>query len=47
VPFNKKLVSVIAIGYPNEAPVHTRKKLSDFVFFEKHGNKKGLIEFKE
>jgi len=38
---------VIAIGYPNEAPVHTRKKLSDFVFFEKHGNKKGPIESKE
>ena len=47
IPFNKKLVSVIAIGYPNETPVHTRKKLADFVFFEKHGNKKGPIEFKE
>ena len=47
IPFNKRLVSVIAIGYPKETPVHTRKKLSDFVFFEKHGNKKGPIEFKE
>jgi nitroreductase len=47
IPFTKKLVTVLAIGYPAEAPVHTRKKLSDFVFFEKHGNKKGSIEFKE
>jgi nitroreductase len=47
IPFTKKLVTVLAIGYPAETPVHTRKKLSDFVFFEKHGNKKGPIEFKE
>ena len=47
IPFNKKLVSVLAIGYPAESPVHTRRKLQDFVYFEKHGNKKGPISFKE
>ncbi len=47
IPFTKRLVSVLAIGYPDEAPVHTRKKLGDFVYFEKHGNKKGPITFKE
>jgi len=47
IPLNKKLVSVLAIGYPNETPMHPRKKLQDFVFFEKHGNKKGLITFKD
>jgi nitroreductase len=47
LPLNKKLVSVLAIGYPNEAPMHSRKQLQDFVFFEKHGNKNGPITFKE
>jgi nitroreductase len=47
IPITKRLVSVLAIGYPDEAPVHTRKKLADFVYFEKHGNKKGPITFKE
>jgi nitroreductase len=45
LPFNKKLITVLAIGYPDETPVHTRKKLSDFVYFEKHGNKKGPTTF--
>ena len=44
---HKKLVSVLAIGYPNEAPMHPRKQLQDFVYFEKHGYKKGPIIFKE
>ena len=39
IPFTKKLITVLAIGYPDEAPVHTRKKLSELVYFEKHGNK--------
>jgi nitroreductase len=47
IPFSRKLIAVMAIGYPDETPVHTRHKLSDFVYFEKHGNKKGPIEFKE
>jgi nitroreductase len=47
IPFTKKLITVLAIGYPDETPVHTRKKLSDFVYFEKHGNKQGPINFKE
>jgi nitroreductase len=47
IPFNKKLVSVLAIGYPNETPAHPRKQPEDFVYFEKHGNKKGPITFKE
>jgi nitroreductase len=47
IPFNKRLVAVMAIGYPNEAPVHGRKNLADSVFFEKHGNKQGPITFKE
>lgn len=47
IPFNKKLVTVLAIGYPDETPVHTRKQLADFVYFEKHGNKNGPIIFKE
>jgi hypothetical protein len=37
----------MAIGYAAEAPVKTRRNLSDFVYFEKHGNKKGPITFKE
>jgi nitroreductase len=47
VPFNKKLVAVMAIGYPDETPSHPRKQLSDFVYFEKHGNKQGSFSFKE
>jgi len=47
IPFTKKLITILAIGYPAEAPVHTRRKLKDFVYFEKHGNKKGSIVFKE
>ena len=47
IPFTKKLITILAIGYPAESPVHTRKKLQDFVYFEKHGNKKGPITFKE
>jgi nitroreductase len=47
IPFTKKLITVLAIGYPDEAPVHTRRKLQDFVYFERHGNKQGPIKFKE
>ena len=47
IPFTKKLITILAIGYPAEAPVKTRRALSDFVYFEKHGNKKGPISFKE
>ena len=47
IPFTKKLITVLAIGYPDETPVHTRRKLNDFVYFDKHGNKKGMISFKE
>ena len=47
IPFTKKLITVLAIGYPDEAPVHTRRKLQDFVYFEKHGNKQGPVKFKE
>ena len=47
IPHTKKLITILAIGYPAEAPVKTRRKLSDFVYFEKHGNKKGPIIFKE
>ena len=47
IPFTKKLITVLAIGYPDETPVHTRRKLQDFVYFEKHGNKQGPIKFKE
>ena len=47
IPFTKRLITVLTIGYPDEAPVHTRRKLQDFVYFEKHGNKLGPIKFKE
>jgi nitroreductase len=47
IPFTKKLITVLAIGYPDEVPVHTRRKLQDFVYFEKHGNKQGPLKFKE
>ena len=47
IPLTKKLITILAIGYPSEAPVKTRRKLSDLVYFEKHGNKKGPIIFKE
>ena len=47
IPFTKKLITILAVGYPDEAPVHTRRKLQDFVYFEKHDNKQGPIKFKE
>ena len=47
IPLTKKLITIMAIGYAAEAPVKTRRNLSDFVYFEKHGNKKGPITFKE
>jgi nitroreductase len=47
ISITKKLIAILAIGYPDEAPVHTRRKLEDFVYFEKHGNKLGPIKFKE
>ena len=47
IPLTKKLITILAIGYPDEAPVHTRRKLQDFVYFEKHGNKQDPINFKE
>ena len=47
IPFTKKLITILAIGYPDEAPEHTRRKLQDFVYFERHGNKQGPIKFKE
>jgi nitroreductase len=47
IPFTKKLITILAVGYPDEAPVHTRRKLQDFVYFEKHGNKQGRLDFKE
>jgi len=47
IPFTKKLITILAIGYPDEAPLHTRRKLQDFVYFEKHGNKQGPLKFEE
>ena len=47
IPITKKLITILAIGYPDEAPIHTRRKLEDFVYFEKRGNKQGPIKFKE
>jgi nitroreductase len=47
IPLTKKLITILAIGYPAEAPIKTRRKLNDLVYFEKHGNKKGPITFKE
>ncbi len=46
IPATKKLICVLSIGYPAESPVHTRRKLQEFVYFEKHGNREGLISFK-
>ncbi len=45
IPATKKLICVLSIGYPAESPVHTRRKLKDFVYFEKHGNREGPISF--
>jgi nitroreductase len=47
IPLTKKLITILAIGYPAEAPVKARRNLSDLVYFETHGNKKGPITFKE
>jgi nitroreductase len=47
IPFTKKLITILAVGYPAETPLHTRKKLQDLVYFEKHGNRQGPILFKE
>ena len=47
IPATKKLICILSIGYPDETPVHTRRRLQDFVYFEKHGNRTGTISFKE
>jgi nitroreductase len=47
IPVTKRLITVLAIGYPDEVPIHKRNKLQDFVYFEKHGNKESTISFKE
>ena len=47
IPPTKKLITILAIGYPAETPVKTRHNLSDLVYFEKHGNKKGPITLKK
>ena len=47
IPATKKLICILSIGYSAESPVHTRRKLQDFVCFEKYGNKKGPISFRQ
>jgi nitroreductase len=46
IPATKKLICILSIGYLAESPVHARRKLQDFVYFEKHGNREGPISFK-
>ena len=45
IPFNLKLVSVLAIGYSDETPMHSTKKLEDFVFLKNTVIKKVKLRF--
>lgn len=39
IPKGERLISVISIGYPAEAPSSTRKELKDIIFTNRYGNK--------
>jgi len=39
IPKGERLISVISIGYPDEAPSSTRKELKDIIFTNRYGNK--------
>ena len=39
VPKDKRLLSIISIGFPAESPMKTRKELGKIVFTDKYGIK--------
>jgi len=39
IPGDRKIICVISLGYPAEAPTGMRRKLEDIVFREKWGNR--------
>jgi len=39
IPRGERLISVISIGYPDEAPSKTRKELEDVTFTNRYGSK--------
>jgi nitroreductase len=39
IPKEERLISVISIGYPAEAPSSTRKELKDIIFTNRYGSK--------
>ena len=38
IPKNRRVLSIISIGYPAESPTSTRKELTEIVFTDKHGS---------
>ena len=39
IPENKRLLSIISIGFPAESPTKTRKELGEIVFTDRYGKK--------
>ena len=39
IPKDKRLLSIISIGFPAESPMKTRKKLDEIVFTDRYGKK--------
>lgn len=39
IPKDKRLLSIISIGFPAESPVKTRKELSEIMFTDRYGRK--------
>jgi len=42
IPRNKRVLSIISIGYPAESPTKSRKELDEIVFIDSYGNKEKL-----
>jgi|YelNatPaOPRAMG01_1025707.scaffolds.fasta_scaffold06529_9 nitroreductase len=42
IPRNKRVLSIISIGYPAETPTKNRKELDEIVFIDSYGNKEKL-----
>jgi nitroreductase len=42
IPRNKRVLSIISIGYPAETPIKNRKELDEIVFIDSYGNKEKL-----
>ncbi|MEM1544825.1 MAG: nitroreductase family protein [Candidatus Methanomethylicia archaeon] len=42
IPKNKRILSIVSIGYPAESPSKNRKELDEIVFIDNYGNKEKL-----